>query len=131
MAARRQNRICFIRLKNNMGLFVSYSAFKTNSDGKRENDKLTVLDPNDGTCREYEPEDLAVDIGVDNIDLIVDRSEVKELIMVCIDTSGSMSLSFCGGSRLDAAKAFFRRLAAKAYDFKVDNLYGLIQFATD
>jgi ubiquitin-protein ligase len=123
MSARRQNRICFLSLKNHMGLFLSSTAAK-----QQTRDKLCIIDPAKGKQEDWDPETLAKEIGVQDLEKFAAVEEVSELVIVCVDTSGSMKSPFANTSRFEAAQIFFRKFADQAYKFRVDNVYGLSQF---
>jgi ubiquitin-conjugating enzyme E2 D/E len=126
MAARRENRVRFMDLKDSRCLFLRANAAK----GEERQDKITILAPKDGVPKQWDPEDLVKRCGPEEHSKIVDLDEVRELIMVCVDTSGSMTGHFGNGlNRLDAAKRLFQAFANQARHFHIDNYYGLIQFS--
>jgi ubiquitin-protein ligase len=124
MSARRQNRVCFVSLQSGVALVLSSVAAKGNS-----RDKLTIIDPMRGDRQDRDPEDLARDVGLQNLPRIITVSEVEELVCVAVDCSSSMFLAFDGNvRRFDAAQTFFREFAGMAYRRRLDNIYGLVLF---
>jgi ubiquitin-protein ligase/Mg-chelatase subunit ChlD len=135
MAARRQNRTRFIQMSKNMALFLGSSASKL-VDGKQESDKMTILDPSIGTSKEWIPGELAIAVGRQDrsgdlaVNRIVNIEEVDEVIMVCVDRSGSMGWPWDDTvTRIFATRNFFERFVDQAYRFRIDNFYGLMTFA--
>jgi hypothetical protein len=50
------------------------------------------------------------------------------LMMVALDCSGSMTASWRRMTPFNGAREIFQKFTKKAYEFEVDNLYGLVQF---
>jgi Mg-chelatase subunit ChlD len=60
-----------------------------------------VIDPADGARTEHNPETLARSIGAVDIHRAVSLAEVSELVVVSVDYSGSMFLTFDATERDD------------------------------
>jgi hypothetical protein len=126
LSARRQNRISFVSLKVVIVLFLGRKA-PIHAGGP---DRIDIIQPQEGR-RTVDPEEIAQEIrskDTDDINTVVDSAEVKELVMVAFDCSGSMQEPWGRMNRFQGARDVFRKFTKKAYDFKVKNMYRLVQF---
>ncbi|EAY07814.1 Ubiquitin-conjugating enzyme family protein [Trichomonas vaginalis G3] len=112
-----------IFLGNGAHLLSLGTSYMDKSQNQIVSKKLVkVIDPREGEPRDKPLDEFAQQLREQKIK-IETPSEVKQINIICIDTSGSM-----GGTKIQIAKTCFKVIVNRAYEVGPSSLWGLYTF---
>lgn len=137
MSLRETHCVSLFRGKNGPWLFLAASISKEEAD----KDKFDYINPEVGEIQTGAYQDVAVDtIGIpysaqtkdafnDEIKKSIDPAKVKQLVIICVDKSSSMTINYDQGlNRFQASQKFFIKFTQACYRYHTTSLYGSIMF---
>ena len=130
LSLRNASRICLYEGPKGISLFLSQISGKSTD----QKDQLNVINPEIGQITKFKPEELAsqyrgrMGVSMDKA-IVQDPNSIKQLVIVLVDTSGSMGCTFENGiDRCQASQQLFTAFASKSYASRIGSKYGVMIF---
>ena len=124
-----------IRWKDHSFLYVSESSLK----GTKNQTKVDIIDPLFGFGSTVELDDFCQqNFDLENSSELINPSEVQQVILFCLDVSGSMTRPLKDNinddykkefSRLSISTQYMTEIVDKIYGYKIPSLFGLMTFS--